>query len=62
MNGFGECLDCGCSVERPGWDDLCFRCQESEKAEVVGDDEWDDEDWIAEENRRLYTLPWGAGA
>lgn len=41
--GFGECQNCGGSVERVGWDDLCFRCQESEKAELLGH-EIDEED------------------
>jgi hypothetical protein len=42
-SGFGECAACGCGVERVGWDDLCFRCQEAEKAELVDDDEEDDQ-------------------
>ena len=53
MTGFGECVACGCGVERAGWDDLCFRCQEAEKAEFADDE---DADWIAEENRRLYSI------
>lgn len=28
--GFGECINCGSAVERVGWDDLCFRCQDEE--------------------------------
>ena len=39
MSGFGECQDCGNAVERVGWDDLCFACQESEKAELIDDGE-----------------------
>ncbi len=34
--GFGECEGCGCSVERVGWDRLCFACQDEER-------EFDDE-------------------
>jgi hypothetical protein len=50
VSGFGECASCGCSVERPGWDELCFRCQESEKAEMEPYDERDadqDDDHLA---------------
>lgn len=38
---FGRCLDCDGPVERVGWDDLCFACQESEKAELLGEDDED---------------------
>lgn len=38
---FGVCLDCGGPVERVGWDDLCFACQESEHAEL---DPYEDEE------------------
>lgn len=27
------CLDCGQPVERTGWDDLCFDCQDDRKHE-----------------------------
>lgn len=55
-SGFGQCEACGCSVERVGWDDLCFSCQESEKAEMA--DDWEErQEEMAEEDRRLYTVP-----
>jgi hypothetical protein len=27
---FGICIACDMPVERPGWDDLCFSCQEDD--------------------------------
>lgn len=38
---FGVCIDCGGPVERAGWDDICFACQESEHAEL---DPYEDEE------------------
>lgn len=57
MSGFGECLNCGCGVERVGWDDLCFRCQKSEKAEMEPYDERDadlDDDYLALDEQYGY--------
>lgn len=50
-SGFGECIACGCPVERVCWDELCFRCQESEKAEMEPVDERDadrEDDYLIE--------------
>ena len=38
MSGFGVCITCGGPVERVGWDDECFRCQ----------DEWDEQPGVDE--------------
>lgn len=55
MSGFGECLECGGPVERVGWDDLCFACQESEKAEMEPVDERDaDDDHLAFDEQYGY--------
>lgn len=35
---FGMCRGCGFAVERVGWDDLCFACQE-EDARLYGPDD-----------------------
>lgn len=40
---FGECAQCFNQLERPFWDTICFACQESLKAELAEDDEWEDE-------------------
>jgi hypothetical protein len=37
---FGECADCGCQLERPFWDTICFTCQDERDHP---DDEWEDE-------------------
>jgi hypothetical protein len=37
---FGECADCGCQLERPFWDTICFSCQEERDGM---DDEREDE-------------------
>lgn len=38
---FGECADCGCQLERPFWDTVCFSCQDERDG---ADDEWEDDD------------------
>jgi hypothetical protein len=37
---FGECADCGCALERPFWDTICFTCQDERDNPA---DEWEDE-------------------
>lgn len=56
MSGFGECEGCGNSVERVGWDRLCFSCQDEER------EEWESRlEAMAEEDHRLYTIPLNPG-
>jgi len=52
VSGFGECQECGGPVERVGWDDLCFSCQEDERAEQEA--RWERMD---EEDAFLYGVP-----
>lgn len=45
MCGYGQCRDCGCAVERPGWDDICFSCQ-ADRDREMGDPYWDEAEGV----------------
>jgi hypothetical protein len=56
MSGFGQCVACGSGVERVGWDDLCFACQDDER------EMWESRlEAMAEEDHYLYSVPMNPG-